>query len=94
MVDNGIGVPEAAQKKLFTKMFRASNAQSVRPDGTGLGLYLVKRVITDQGGQIIFESTEGKGSTFGFSVPLAGVPEETEIESNKIAKRVSEGHKK
>lgn len=72
VADTGIGVPEDARKHLFTKFFRAGNAQATRPDGTGLGLFLAKRVIEDQGGTIIFESTEGKGSTFGFSFPLKG----------------------
>lgn len=68
--DTGIGVPLAARKKLFSKFYRAENAQSVRPDGTGLGLYLAKRVVQDQGGTIIFSSVEGKGSVFGFELPL------------------------
>lgn len=68
--DSGIGVPIEAQKKLFSKFFRAGNAQNVRPDGTGLGLFLAKRVVEDQGGKIIFKSIEGHGSTFGFSIPL------------------------
>lgn len=68
--DSGIGVPKAAQKKLFTKFFRAENAQIARPDGTGLGLYLAKRVVEDQGGKIIFSTVEGKGSTFGFEMPI------------------------
>ncbi len=68
--DNGIGVPKDQQDKLFSKMFRARNAQEVRPDGTGLGLYLVKRVVEDQGGKIIFESEPGKGSMFGFRMPI------------------------
>ncbi len=72
--DTGIGVPEAEKKKLFTKFFRAGNAQEVRPDGTGLGLYLAKRVVEDQDGTIIFESTEGKGSVFGFELPLKPKP--------------------
>ncbi len=87
--DNGIGVPADVQKKLFTKMFRANNAKAARPDGTGLGLYLVKRVIEDEGGEIIFESVEGKGSTFGFKLPLAGVPKEVEEKSRKIATKVA-----
>jgi signal transduction histidine kinase len=70
VTDTGIGVPPEAKAKLFGKFFRAGNAQQVRPDGTGLGLYLAKRVIEDQGGSIIFDSTEGKGSTFGFTLPI------------------------
>lgn len=66
--DTGMGVPMAEQSKLFAKFYRAANAKSVRPDGTGLGLYLAKRVIEDQGGQLIFSSIEGKGSTFGFKL--------------------------
>jgi len=72
--DTGIGVPLDARHKLFSKFYRADNAQTVRPDGTGLGLYLAKRVIEDQGGTIIFESVEGKGSTFGFELPLVSKP--------------------
>lgn len=64
--DNGIGVPKEDQKQLFTKFYRAENARHVRPDGTGLGLYMAKQVIEAQDGEIIFNSEEGKGSTFGF----------------------------
>jgi signal transduction histidine kinase len=67
--DDGIGVPAKVQKQLFTKFFRAENAKVARPDGTGIGLYLAAKVIDSQGGKIIFESREGKGSTFGFSFP-------------------------
>ncbi len=69
VVDSGIGVPPGEQSKLFAKFYRAENAKSVRPDGTGLGLYLAKRVIEEQGGTIIFESVVDKGSTFGFRLP-------------------------
>ncbi len=70
VTDTGIGVPEEAKKKLFSKFFRADNAMTVRPDGTGLGLYLARRVVEDQGGTILFSSSLGKGSTFGFELPL------------------------
>jgi signal transduction histidine kinase len=69
VVDDGIGVPAAEQHHLFTKFYRANNAQRARPDGTGLGLFMAKKVILAQGGSIIFESKEGKGSTFGFLFP-------------------------
>jgi len=68
--DQGIGVPADVQKRLFTKFFRADNARRQRPDGTGVGLFLAKKVITAQNGKMIFESTEGKGSVFGFRLPI------------------------
>lgn len=86
VVDNGIGVPEAQQKKLFKKFFRAGNAQNTRPDGTGLGLYLVKRVVEDQGGELIFESKEGKGSTFGFRMPVKNKIKPNSKASEKLNK--------
>jgi signal transduction histidine kinase len=66
VVDNGIGVPEKEKENLFTKFYRAKNAKDVRPDGTGIGLYLAKVVVTEEGGDLIFESKEDVGSTFGF----------------------------
>ena len=68
--DTGIGVPSNEQEQLFSKFYRASNARKQRPDGTGVGLYLSKTVIDAHGGKIIFDSIEGKGSTFGFSLPI------------------------
>jgi len=70
VIDTGIGVPKAEQAELFNKFFRATNARRARPDGTGVGLFLAKKVIHDHGGSLIFESEEGKGSTFGFRLPL------------------------
>ncbi|MEK7599711.1 MAG: HAMP domain-containing sensor histidine kinase [Patescibacteria group bacterium] len=64
--DSGIGVPKSEQSHLFTKFYRAGNARKARPDGTGLGLFMAKKVIIAQGGSMIFDSKEGKGSTFGF----------------------------
>ena len=68
--DNGIGVPKDEQAELFTKFYRASNAKKQRPDGTGVGLYLAKKIILDHDGKLIFESAQDKGSTFGFSLPI------------------------
>ncbi|HXR49664.1 MAG TPA: ATP-binding protein, partial [Verrucomicrobiae bacterium] len=49
------------------KFYRATNARTARPDGTGLGLFMAQKVIVAQGGSVIFKSKEGQGSTFGFS---------------------------
>ena len=70
VTDAGIGVPKAEQAHLFTKFFRATNARKQRPDGTGIGLYMAKKVIVAHGGSLIFESKEGVGSTFGFRLQL------------------------
>ncbi len=73
VTDTGLGVPKEEQHHLFTKFYRAQNAQKARPDGTGLGLYMAKKIITAQGGVIVFQSQEGKGSTFGFNLPRAAL---------------------
>ncbi len=66
VIDNGIGVPDKDKAHLFTKFYRANNAKDARPNGTGVGIYLAKVVINEQGGELIFQSKEGVGSTFGF----------------------------
>lgn len=68
--DTGIGVPADQQVQLFGKFFRATNARLQRPDGTGVGLFLAKKVIDAHGGTVVFESKEGRGSTFGFRLPI------------------------
>ncbi len=82
VVDTGLGVPKADQPRLFTKFYRAKNAQNARPDGTGLGLFMAKKVVIAQGGAIIFKSQEGKGSTFGFSFPKT--PELTDLSQQPV----------
>lgn len=70
VTDTGIGVPANEQDQLFGKFFRATNARKQRPDGTGVGLYLAKKVITAHGGEVVFKSKVSRGSTFGFRLPL------------------------
>ena len=79
--DSGIGVPQDVQHRLFSKFYRADNARRMRPDGTGLGLFMAKKIIVAQGGAILFDSEEGKGSTFGFRFPRAShaVPDPKEL---------------
>jgi signal transduction histidine kinase len=86
VTDSGIGVPRDEQHHLFTKFYRASNAQKARPDGTGLGLFMAKKVVATQGGSILFESQEGKGSTFGFIFSKAKLQEQADQQSADKAK--------
>lgn len=66
--DNGIGIPEHEQKHLFDRFFRAGNASNI--EGTGLGLFIVKKYIEMLNGEIEFESVEGAGTTFNVILPI------------------------
>lgn len=68
--DTGIGISEADQKKLFTKFFRSEKATGHNPEGSGLGLYVVKAYVEGWGGKVSVESIDGHGSTFTLSLPI------------------------
>jgi len=68
--DNGVGIPEGDQKHIFQKFFRSRNALKKQTNGSGLGLYIAKSIVEKAGGKIDFESQEGSGSTFWFSLPI------------------------
>jgi len=68
--DTGIGIPQDEQEKMFTKFYRATNAEKARKVGTGLGLYIVKNIVERHGGTIGFKSKVGEGTIFTFTMPL------------------------
>jgi signal transduction histidine kinase len=69
--DTGVGIEPEEAKNLFSKFVRGSGIAQVQPDGSGLGLYIAKRVVEGHGGKIWVESEgEGKGSTFHFEIPI------------------------
>ena len=68
--DSGIGIPAQALERLGEKFYRADNAVSVDPNGTGLGLYLVRLIVRRCGGQIAWTSESGHGTTVRITLPL------------------------
>jgi PAS domain S-box-containing protein len=68
--DSGVGIPKEEQGRVFTKFFRGSNVMKMETEGSGLGLFITKNVIEAHGGKIWFESEEGKGTTFYFTLPV------------------------
>ena len=71
MSDNGLGIPEAEQARLFTRFFRSSTAQEHAIQGSGLGLTIVDSIVQIHGGEISVDSEHMVGSTFTVNLPLA-----------------------
>lgn len=69
--DTGMGIPAADQERLFTRFFRASNAQQGQVPGTGLGLVIVESIAAAHCGRVDLASTEGEGTTVTLTLPLA-----------------------
>lgn len=72
VADTGLGIAREAQEKLFEKFYRVQTEKTRDIVGTGLGLFIVREIIEKMGGTIGVVSEEGKGSTFSFSLPVAG----------------------
>jgi signal transduction histidine kinase len=68
--DTGVGIAPEAQAHIFTPFYRADNPLREQAGGTGLGLSITKTLVDLHGGEIWFESHEGQGSTFSFTLPL------------------------
>ncbi|MGQ9627821.1 MAG: PAS domain-containing protein [Anaerolineae bacterium] len=70
VIDQGPGIPPEELPRLFEKFYRAKGSAKRAVGGTGLGLYISKRIIEAHGGKIGVESDLGKGSTFFFTLPM------------------------
>ncbi len=67
--DSGFGIPKDQQSKIFTKLFRAGNTRNIDSSGSGLGLYIVKRILDKIGGAVSFTSEENVGTEFIVRIP-------------------------
>jgi len=68
--DRGVGIPDTEQVKVFEKFFRASNAHALEPGGAGLSLFVARTIVEAFGGRMGFDSKEGSGSAFWFTLPF------------------------
>lgn len=68
--DTGVGIPRLQKERVFTKFFRGDNIVKMQAEGSGLGLYLAKNIVEKHGGKIWFETEEGRGSIFYFTIPM------------------------
>ncbi|MGL4172915.1 MAG: sensor histidine kinase [Actinomycetota bacterium] len=71
VTDQGVGIPEDEQGRIFERFYRVDPARSRATGGTGLGLSMVKHICADHGGEVTLWSRPGAGSTFTIRLPLA-----------------------
>ena len=68
--DEGIGIPEGEEHEIFKRFYRGSNAKNMVSEGAGVGLYLARSIIEQQGGSIVAKGKKDKGTIFQILLPL------------------------
>ena len=69
--DEGIGIPEGELHEIFKRFFRGSNAKAAVKEGAGVGLYLARSIVEQQGGSIVAKRKNGSGTIFQIMLPLS-----------------------
>ncbi len=69
--DEGVGIEQKEQARVFEKFFRGDSAKNISPNGTGLALYIAKHILETHGGAVGFMSEAGRGTTFYLFMPAA-----------------------
>lgn len=83
--DYGDGISKKFQKHIFEKFAQQDSSDVRKLPGTGLGLYITKKIVEAHGGEIGFETKSGEGTTFYLDLPYYDTPEEEEEEDNDKA---------
>lgn len=71
VADSGVGIPKHQLHRVFTKFFRGDNVVRMQTEGSGLGLFIVKNIVRNHGGDISVESEENKGTKMIFTLPIS-----------------------
>ena len=71
MQDEGIGIKAEEYHKIFGRFYRGTAREVQNQEGAGVGLYLTRKIIENQGGTVSVKSSPGEGSTFRMTLPLA-----------------------
>ena len=75
VADEGIGIPAGERERIFRKFYRAdASTREGGAGGSGLGLFIAQGLVSAMGGRIWVRPREGRGSSFVFTLPLAGQP--------------------
>lgn len=85
--DQGPGIPEDEQDRIFERFYRVDPARSRQTGGTGLGLSIVKHIVGLHGGEVTLWSQPGSGSTFTIALPLLDEETENDLLGEKAASR-------
>lgn len=70
VTDTGVGIPKEAQKRIFERFYQIDSVGDYPSGAAGLGLALVKEIVSAHGGEVNVESEQGKGSRFAFTIPI------------------------
>jgi signal transduction histidine kinase len=82
--DSGLGIPQDSIKHLFEKFYRADRKEIAGIQGTGLGLYISKKIVDLMNGQMWVESEIGKGTTFYFTLPISSETSATTVQKAPV----------
>jgi len=86
--DTGAGISVEDKKILFQKFSRGRGASSLRPDGSGLGLYISKKIVEGNNGEMTCTSKGvGQGSTFSFTVPIYQSQQSSSVSAESMVKK-------
>lgn len=70
IADQGIGIDKAEQNKIFQRFYRGANSFVKNCEGSGIGLFLTRRILEEQGGTVSVKSNPDDGSTFTIQLPM------------------------